>query len=99
MSVVMRAFLLIAATLLLVAGGVFFNGLSLRVSRLAHDRNDTMQLARTVALDMDRIFDGAHQLLATLAKLPEGKGWDSRACSPFRPTTTKWTSADCARCC
>ncbi len=42
-----------------------------------------MQLARVAELDMVRILDGTQQLLATLAKLPSGHGWDERACAVF----------------
>lgn len=80
-SIVTRIFTLIALTLLLVAGGVFFNGLQLRKNRIAELRSDTAQLARIAELDMFRILEGTHQLLATLAKLPVDRGWDARACS------------------
>src|ERR1700694_3896452 len=81
MSIVTRIFVLIALTLLLVAGGVLFSGLQLRQNRIEELRSDTVQLARIAELDMVRILEGAHQLLATLAKLPVDHGWDARACS------------------
>jgi HAMP domain-containing protein len=80
-SIAKRLFTLIAVTLLLVAGGELYNGLSLRQSRLQELNADTMQLARIAALDMDRFLEGSHQLLATLAKLPETRGWDQQACA------------------
>ena len=81
MSIVKRIFLLIAVTLGLVAGGALFNGLHLLQKRSEELRGDTVQLARVADLDMGRVLDGTHQLLATLAKLPAGHGWDARACS------------------
>jgi diguanylate cyclase (GGDEF)-like protein len=86
MSIVTRIFVLIALTLLLVAGGVLFSGLQLRENRVEELRSDTVQLARIAELDMVRILEGAHQLLATLAKLPMEHGWDERACSVMSAT-------------
>ena len=80
MSIVTRILGLIAAMLLLVAGGELVNGLNLRQNRLAELRSDTVQLANIAALDLAGILEGARQLLATLAKLPEKHGWDDRAC-------------------
>jgi diguanylate cyclase (GGDEF)-like protein/PAS domain S-box-containing protein len=77
---------LIAVTLSLVAGGALFNGLHLLEKRSEELRTDTMQLAHIAELDMVRILDGAHQLLATLAKLPSANGWDDRACSVLLAT-------------
>ncbi|HEV3397632.1 MAG TPA: cache domain-containing protein, partial [Xanthobacteraceae bacterium] len=88
MSIVTRIFMLIAVTLLLVAGGELFNGLKLRQNRLGEVRTDTMQLARIAELDMVRILEGTHQLLATLAKLPIDHGWDERACSVVSATAS-----------
>ena len=88
MSLVTRIFILIASTLLLVAGGEFLNGLNLRQSRLNEASNDTLQLARIAELDMVRILDGSHQLLATLAKLATNHGWDERACSVVEATAS-----------
>ena len=88
MSIVTRIFLLIAITLSLVAGGELFNGLNLREKRLAELRRDTVQLARIAELDMVRILDGTHQLLATLAKLPVTHGWDERACAIVEATAS-----------
>jgi diguanylate cyclase (GGDEF)-like protein/PAS domain S-box-containing protein len=87
-SLVTRIFVLIAMTLLLVAGGELFNGLKLRQERLGEVRSDTAQLARIAELDIDRILEGAHQLLATLAKLPADQGWDERACSIVEATAS-----------
>jgi len=81
MSVVARILALIAVTLLLVAGVEVYNGIALRASREAELRSEATQLARIAALDMDRILEGARQLLATLAKLPTTNGWDDRACA------------------
>jgi hypothetical protein len=81
MTIVGRILALIAATLMLVAGVEIYNGIHLRANREAELRGDAMQLARIAALDMDRILEGARQLLATLAKLPAANGWDDRACS------------------
>src|SRR6476646_9213584 len=86
MSIVTRILALMALTLLMVASGVLFSGLHLRQNRLAELRHDTKQLARIAALDMVRILEGAHQLLATLAKLPADHGWDERACSVVAAT-------------
>src|ERR1700720_3905602 len=88
MSIVTRIFALIALTLLLVAGGVLFSGLQLRQNRIDELRSDTMQLAHIAELDMVRILEGTHQLLATLAKLPVGHGWDERACSIVSATAS-----------
>jgi diguanylate cyclase (GGDEF)-like protein len=85
-SIVTRIFTLIALTLLPVAGGVLFSGLQLRQHRLEELRSDTAQLARIAELDMVRILEGAHQLLATLAKLPMEHGWDARACAVIAAT-------------
>jgi diguanylate cyclase (GGDEF)-like protein/PAS domain S-box-containing protein len=87
-TLVTRIFILIAFTLLLVAGGEVINGLNLRQNRLEEVRSDTVQLARIAELDMVRILDGTHQLLATLAKLPTGHGWDERACSVLEVTAS-----------
>src|SRR5580704_736301 len=81
MSLFARIFMLIAVTLLLVAGGELFNGLNLRQSRLEEVRSETKQLARIADLDMNSILEGTRQLLATLATLPKEHGWDQRACS------------------
>ena len=86
MSIVKRIFALMALTLLMVASGVLFSGLQLRQNRLEELRSDTEQLARIAELDMVRILEGAHQLLATLAKLPVDKGWDVRACAVVAAT-------------
>ena len=86
MSIVTRIFALMAFTLLLVAGGVLFSGLQLRQNRIEELRSDTRQLAHIAELDMVRILEGAHQLLATLAKLPMDHGWDMRACSVVAAT-------------
>ena len=88
MSIVTRIFALIALTLLLVAGGVLFSGLQLRQNRIDELRSDTMQLAHIAELDMVRILEGTHQLLATLAKLPKDQGWDERACSVVAATAS-----------
>jgi diguanylate cyclase (GGDEF)-like protein/PAS domain S-box-containing protein len=85
-SLVTRIFMLIAFTLLLVAGGELFNGLKLRQERLAEARSDTAQLARVAELDINGILEGTHQLLATLAKLPTDRGWDKYACSVVEAT-------------
>jgi diguanylate cyclase (GGDEF)-like protein len=87
-SIVTRIFALMALTLplLMVASGVLFSGLQLRQNRLEELRHDTKQLARIAELDMIRILEGAHQLLATLAKLPLDKGWDARACAVVAAT-------------
>ena len=87
-SLVARIFALIAFTLLLVAGGELINGLTLRQNRLAEVRGDTTRLARIAELDMVRILEGTHQLLATLAKLPTGHGWDARACAIVEATAS-----------
>jgi PAS domain S-box-containing protein len=81
MSIVARILGLIAGTLLLVAGVEVYNGFNLRANRELELRNEAMQLARIATLDIDRILEGARQLLATLAKLPAANGWDTRACS------------------
>ena len=93
MSLVTRIFALIAFTLLLVAGGELINGLTLRQNRLAEVRGDTTRLARIAELDMVRILEGTHQLLATLAKLPVGHGWDERACAVVQATVMQPASA------
>ncbi|MHB8268807.1 bifunctional diguanylate cyclase/phosphodiesterase [Bradyrhizobium sp.] len=85
-SIVTRIFALMASTLLMVASGMLFSGLQLRQNRLEELRHDTKQLARIAELDMVRILEGAHQLLATLAKLPMDKGWDARACAVVAAT-------------
>jgi len=85
-SIVTRIFALMALTLLMVASGVLFSGLQLRQNRLEELRHDTKQLARIAELDMVRILEGAHQLLATLAKLPMAHGWDARACAVVQAT-------------
>lgn len=87
-SIVTRIFGLMALTLLMVASGVLFSGLQLRQNRLEELRHDTKQLARIAELDMVRILEGAHQLLATLAKLPMENGWDARACSVVAATAS-----------
>ncbi len=86
MSIVARILALIAATLLLVAGVEVYNGIELRASRDAEVKSEAMRLAQIAALDMDRILEGSHQLLATLAKLPAANGWDERACSMIAAT-------------
>ncbi len=88
MSLVTRILVLIALTLLLVAGGELFNGMKLRQERLREIRGDTAQLARIADLDINRVLEGAHQLLATLAKLPIDHGWDERACSVVVATSS-----------
>jgi diguanylate cyclase (GGDEF)-like protein/PAS domain S-box-containing protein len=87
-SLVTRIFALIAFTLLLVAGGELFNGMNLRQNRLEEVSSETVQLARIAELDMVRILEGTHQLLATLAKLPTDRGWDERACSVVEATAS-----------
>jgi diguanylate cyclase (GGDEF)-like protein/PAS domain S-box-containing protein len=88
MSLVTRLFALISFTLLMVAGGELNNGLNLRQNQLAKVRNDTTQLARIAELDIVRILEGSRQLLATLAKLPAGHGWDKRACALVEATAS-----------
>src|ERR1700675_3402186 len=88
MSIVTRMFALMALTLLLVASGVLFSGLQLRQNRIEELRDDTTQLARIAELDMVRILEGTHQLLATLAKLPMHHGWDERACAIVEATAS-----------
>ncbi|MEA2979860.1 MAG: hypothetical protein QOF09_1683 [Alphaproteobacteria bacterium] len=86
MSIVTRIFVLMALALLMVASGVLFSGLHLRQNRFEELRADTKQLAHIAELDLGRILEGAHQLLATLAKLPADRGWDARACSVVAAT-------------
>lgn len=86
MSIVTRIFILIALTLSMIAGVELFNGMQLRKNRLHELRTDTTQLARIAELDIVRIMDGAHQLLATLAKLPVEHGWDEHICDVVRAT-------------
>ena len=81
MSIVTRVLALIAFTLVLVGGAELINGLHLRRDRIVELRGETVQLARIAELDVVRILDGTHQLLATLAKLPRDRGWDERACA------------------
>ena len=88
MSIVTRIFVLIAATLMLVAGVELFNGIQLRQNRLHELHSDTKQLARIAELDIVRILDGSHQLLATIAKLPVERGWDGRACAIVEATAS-----------
>src|SRR5690242_21760548 len=87
-SLITRLFALLAFTLLLVAGSELINGFNLRQHRLAEPREDATQLARIAELDMVRILEGSHQLLATLAKLPMGQGWDERACALVQATAS-----------
>jgi diguanylate cyclase (GGDEF)-like protein/PAS domain S-box-containing protein len=87
-SLVTRIFMLIALTLLLVAGGELFNGLKLRQERFEEARRDTAQLAHIAELDIDGILEGTHQLLATLAKLPAAHGWDEQACLVIEATAS-----------
>src|ERR1700722_15181676 len=87
-SIVTRIFALMVLTLLLVASGVLFSGLQLRQNRIEELRNDTMQLAHIAELDMIRILEGTHQLLATFAKLPLDQGWDARACAVLSATAS-----------
>src|SRR5690242_2763757 len=87
-SLITRLFALLAFTLLLVAGSELINGFNLRQHRLAEAREDATQLARIAELDMVRILEGSHQLLATLAKLPMGQGWDERACALVQATAS-----------
>lgn len=88
MSIVTRIFLLIAATLLLIASVELFNGAQLTQKRSIELRSDTVQLARIAELDMARILGGSEQLLATLAKLPVEQGWDKRACAIVEATAS-----------
>ena len=81
MSIVTRIFMLIAFTLLLVAGGDLLNTFSLRQQRLNEVSRNSVQLARIAELDIVQILESAHQLLATLARMPAGHGWDARACA------------------
>jgi PAS domain S-box-containing protein len=86
MSVVARILALIAVTLMVVAGVEIHTGVNLRATREAELRGEALQLARIATLDMDRILEGARQLLATLAKLPVAGEWDERACSTISAT-------------
>jgi diguanylate cyclase (GGDEF)-like protein/PAS domain S-box-containing protein len=85
-SIVTRVFGLIAATLLLVGAGEIVSGVNLRADRQGEVRDDAMQLARIASLHMARILEGAHDVLATLGKLPEGSRWDARACAVVAAT-------------
>src|SRR4026208_568692 len=87
-SIVTRIFILIAATLLLVASVELFNGMQLTQKRSLELHSDTVQLARIAELDMARILDGSHQLPGTLAKLPVDQGWDKRACTIVEATAS-----------
>ncbi|HZP70063.1 MAG TPA: EAL domain-containing protein [Pseudolabrys sp.] len=89
MSIVTRISVLIAITLSMIAGVELFNGMQLRQSRLQELRSDTVQLARIAELDIVRILDGAHQLLATLARLPTEHGWDDRTCAVVGSTASR----------
>ena len=80
-SLVSRMFVLIAVTLLAVAGSELWNGFQLREKWSEDVRGDTAQLALIAELDMGRVLDGASKLMATLAKLPADRGWDESACS------------------
>ena len=88
MSLITRIFMLIALTLLVVAGGELFNGLKLRQERIDEARIDSIRLAHIAELDMNRILEGSHQLLAALAKLPVDHGWDERGCSLIEATAS-----------
>ena len=85
-SIVTRVFGLTAATLLLVGAGEIVSGVNLRADRQDEVRDAAMQLARIASLHMDRILEGAHDVLATLGKLPEGSRWDARACAVVAAT-------------
>jgi diguanylate cyclase (GGDEF)-like protein/PAS domain S-box-containing protein len=93
-SIVTRILALMAATLLLVAGGEVFNGFNLRAKRFAELGGETGQLAHMAALDMSRILEGAHQLLETLAVLPGSHGWDDRACAILKATAKRASEYD-----
>ena len=80
--------MLIAFSLLLVATGDIFNSLSLRQKRIDEVSRDSVQLARIAELDVVHILESAHQLLATLARLPTGYGWDARACAAVEATAS-----------
>jgi hypothetical protein len=87
-SVITRIFVLIAVTLSLVVGGVFFNGFHLLEKRSEVLRGDTLPLTRIAELDMVRILDSTQQLLAALARLPLANSWDERACALLGATTS-----------
>ena len=91
-SIVTRVFGLTAATLLLVGAGEIVSGVNLRADRQDEVRDAAMQLARIASLHMDRILEGAHDVLATLGKLPEGSRWDARACAVVAATVIRATS-------
>lgn len=85
-GIVARVFGLIAATLLLVGASEIVSGLNLRDERQGEMRDDAVQLARIASLDMDRILEGAHEVLVTLARLPLREAWDARACAAVAAT-------------
>ncbi len=59
----------------------FYTGLEHRRHVAEHVQNDALQLARSVSAEQERMIEGAHQFLYTLAHLPQVRKYDKGACS------------------
>jgi PAS domain S-box-containing protein len=58
-----------------------YNGVEQRHRGRGEVLTDTLRLARLAAADQRRLVEGARQTLLLIARLPEVRGGDSRACS------------------
>ena len=78
-----RLLLLVLLAVLPALGLVLFTTWEQRRQAKEAVQGDALQLAELVAADHQRLIEGARQLLAALARLPEVRGQDRGRCSPL----------------
>lgn len=76
-----RLLLLVLLALLPALGLTFYTGWEQRRQAVREVQTDALQLAEIASTDYERLIEGARQLLGGLARVPEVRTHDSRACS------------------
>src|SRR5664280_441469 len=61
-------------------GLIYYNARTQRAAAIASARDDVERLARLMAAHNTRVIEGARQLLARLAQLPDVRDGDSSRC-------------------
>lgn len=80
-SLRLRLLLLVLLAILPALGLLLYSISAQRRLALRDARADALRLTRLTASNLDRILEGARQLLPTLAQFPEVRTHDARACS------------------
>jgi two-component system, OmpR family, phosphate regulon sensor histidine kinase PhoR len=78
-----RLLLLVGLAVIPALGLAVYSGRQYRLMVATRAREETLQVARIVAIAQDRQFRGIQNLLVALAQVPEVRGTDHAACSAF----------------